>query len=59
MGELIWRKSSRSGATNGDCVEVARPGETRTAVRDSKNPPQGHVDVTGSAWQALLGTLRR
>lgn len=59
MGELTWRKSSRSGATNGDCVEVAWPGECHTAVRDSKSPPQGHVDVPGSAWRALLGTLRQ
>lgn len=59
MGELIWRKSSRSGATNGDCVEVAWPGRTHAAVRDSKNPPQGHVDVSESGWRALLGTLRR
>lgn len=59
MGELSWRKSSRSGATNGDCVEVARPGVVDAAVRDSKNRPQGHVEVSGPAWQALLGTLRR
>lgn len=32
-----WRKSSHSGGTGGDCVELAR---TRSAVlvRDSKNP---------------------
>jgi hypothetical protein len=29
-----WRKSSRSGGTNGNCVELAAVG----AVRDSKNP---------------------
>jgi hypothetical protein len=30
-----WRKSSRSGGTGGNCVELAH---TLNAVRDSKNP---------------------
>ena len=29
-----WRKSSRSGGTNGNCIELAH---TMDAVRDSKN----------------------
>jgi hypothetical protein len=33
-GRLRWRKSSRSGGTNGNCVELAH---TLTAMRDSKN----------------------
>ena len=31
---IIWRKSSRSGGNNGDCVELAYAG----LVRDSKSP---------------------
>jgi hypothetical protein len=34
-GRVRWRKSSRSGGTNGNCVELAH---TLGAVRDSKNP---------------------
>lgn len=34
-GRVRWRKSSRSGGTNGNCVELAH---TLDAVRDSKNP---------------------
>lgn len=58
MGERTWHKSSYSGATNGNCVEVARPGERRAAVRDSKSVPQGAVELTGLAWHALLGAVR-
>lgn len=41
-----WRKSSRSGGTNGNCVELAH---TFRAVRDSKN---GHV-LTADARQLV------
>lgn len=32
--KIIWRKSSRSGGNNGNCVELAHA----DLVRDSKNP---------------------
>ncbi len=34
---MKWRKSSRSNATGGSCVELADAGRA-VAVRDSKNP---------------------
>lgn len=33
----VWRKSSRSGSTGGQCVELARAIAV-TGVRNSKNP---------------------
>lgn len=36
--ELKWRKSSRSGANGGDCVELAVLDDGVVGVRDSKNP---------------------
>jgi Domain of unknown function (DUF397) len=42
-----WRRSSRSGGTNGNCVELAH---TLNAVRDSKNP-------NGPSLRADLGRL--
>jgi hypothetical protein len=45
-GRVRWRKSSRSGGTNGNCVELAH---RLSAVRDSKNPdgPVLNVDLSG------------
>lgn len=37
LSPVAWRKSSYSGGTGSNCVEVAL-GETATGVRDSKNP---------------------
>lgn len=44
--KIKWRKSSRSGGTGGNCIELASIG----AVRDSKNP-------SGPVLAADLGGL--
>jgi hypothetical protein len=53
---MRWRKSSRSGGTNGDCIELAH---TRGAMRDSKNPhgPTLTVDLSGILAAIKAGHL--
>lgn len=36
LSEAIWGKSSRSGSSGGECVEIAQ-GAQLAGVRDSKN----------------------
>lgn len=55
---LRWRKSTRSGNNGGTCVELAEHGRS-VAVRDSKNPGQGHVTVTRAQFRALAEQLKR
>lgn len=50
--ELAWRKSSHSG-NEGDCVELAHTGTTG-AIRDSKNPGGGHLEVPLTALIAMV-----
>ncbi|GAA3213656.1 DUF397 domain-containing protein [Actinocorallia longicatena] len=57
LSSADWRKSSHSGTSGGDCVEVAAV-EGVVAVRDSKNPGRGAVGVTRSAFGALVRGLR-
>lgn len=53
----VWRKSSRSQGTQGDCVEVAHaPGAV--GLRDSKNPHGDHLTLPATEWPALLAELR-
>lgn len=52
-----WRKSSRSSGNTGNCVEVARPG-AGAAIRDSKNPAAGCLDLTRPAWTSFLVTVK-
>ncbi|GAA3060807.1 DUF397 domain-containing protein [Streptomyces glomeratus] len=48
-----WRKSSYSGDTGGQCVEVADL-TPHIAVRDSKNPQAGAFAVTPEAFAAFV-----
>ncbi|MCX4731874.1 DUF397 domain-containing protein [Streptomyces sp. NPDC051658] len=54
---LQWRKSSHSGGSGTECVEVA---DLRSAVgvRDSKLPRGPHISVHHSAWARFVASLR-
>lgn len=53
-----WRKSSRSGNNQGECVEVATEVE-RTLVRDSKLGETSPVlGFSPGAWKRFLSTLK-
>jgi uncharacterized protein DUF397 len=49
-----WRKSSYSGSSGGDCVEVADL-TPHIAVRDSKNPGHGILTLSPEAFAAFVG----
>jgi hypothetical protein len=48
-----WRKSSYSGGTGGDCVELAWD-ERGLLTRDSKAPLSGMLSFTDEAASAFL-----
>ncbi|WP_405645419.1 DUF397 domain-containing protein [Streptomyces sp. NBC_00019] len=48
-----WRKSSYSGSSGGECVEVADL-RAHIAVRDSKNPGAGGFSVTPETFAAFV-----
>ncbi|MFD5481144.1 DUF397 domain-containing protein [Streptomyces hawaiiensis] len=52
-----WRKSSYSGNTGGDCVEVADLG-VRVAVRDSKDPEVGTLTLSPQAYAAFVAHVK-
>jgi hypothetical protein len=53
----MWRKSSRSGAQENACVEVAQL-SNGIGVRDSKNPDAGQLTVSVVDFARLLGRIR-
>lgn len=53
--ELHWRKSSYS-TDNGNCVEIAWPTPTKTAVRDSKHDGPTLTFSTPD-WRLFLSRL--
>ncbi|VVJ22774.1 Uncharacterised protein [Amycolatopsis camponoti] len=51
--EVAWLKSSYStSGNNSNCVEVASGAPV--AVRDSKAPDAGNLQVSAAAWSAFL-----
>jgi hypothetical protein len=56
MDDMTWRKSSRSGSTGGDCVEVAHLRDT-IGVRDSKDPAGPVLRFDRRAWRSFVDGL--
>jgi hypothetical protein len=54
MSNTPWRKSSYSGADNGQCLEVRDGISTAVPVRDSKNPAGPQLTIPADAWQVFV-----
>nr|MDT0661067.1 DUF397 domain-containing protein [Micromonospora sp. DSM 115978] len=54
VSEPRWRKSTRSGANAGNCVEVADNVPGRVLVRDSKDREGGTLAFGSVAWQTFV-----
>jgi hypothetical protein len=54
---MNWRKSSYSGQSGGNCVEVADD-DGRVLVRDTKDRQGPMLTVGSSAWQRFVERLR-
>jgi hypothetical protein len=55
----MWRKSSYSGASGGDCLEVTDIHPGIVPVRDSKNPDGPKLLFRAAAWSAFVTCLKR
>jgi hypothetical protein len=55
----MWRKSSHSGASGGDCLEVTDIHPGIVPVRDSKNPDGPKLLFRAAAWSAFVTGLKR
>jgi hypothetical protein len=53
---LSWRKSSYSGSSGGQCVEMAVSG--RVLVRDSKKPDGGRLGFSAQAWREFAARIK-
>ncbi|MGW7520848.1 DUF397 domain-containing protein [Streptomyces sp. NPDC054796] len=53
VGELSWFKSSYSGGSGGNCVEVAEA-ETTVYVRDTKDRGGPTLSIPGGQWNAFV-----
>jgi hypothetical protein len=58
LSGVAWQKSSYSGGSGGNCVEVARS-DTAHFVRDSKNPRVGALRLGSRAWATLITRIKQ
>ncbi|MFI7015373.1 DUF397 domain-containing protein [Streptomyces sp. NPDC050164] len=54
LARAQWRKSSYSGSSGGECIEVADLGAPGVAMRDSKHPEAGTLTVSPEAYAAFV-----
>ena len=55
---IEWRKSSRSGTQQGECVEVADLEAGLVGVRDSKDQHGAYLSVSTAAFGQLVRRLK-
>jgi uncharacterized protein DUF397 len=58
LSAIQWRKSSYSGASNGDCVEVADGVPGVAPVRDSKDPQGPALVFEAGAWNDFVSAVK-
>jgi len=58
LAGAAWRKSTRSGGSGGDCVEVADNLPGVVGVRDSKDQAGPALRFTPTVWSAFVDQVR-
>ncbi|MER6827933.1 DUF397 domain-containing protein [Streptosporangium sp. NPDC000563] len=58
LNEAVWRKSSRSGDSGGQCVEVATNLPRVVTVRDSKDRDGAKLLFTPTQWDTFVHRIK-
>lgn len=58
LSTATWRKSSYSGGTGDNCLEVTHDFPALVPVRDSKTPQGPKLVFRASAWSAFVKAVR-
>lgn len=57
---VMWHVSTYSASGGGSCVEAGPVvGDSRVAVRDTKDRSRGHFTVSYGAWTAFVRSVTR
>jgi hypothetical protein len=54
-----WRKATKSGSNQGNCLEVAPLSEGRVALRDTEAPHQPPYVVSAGVWDAFIDGAKK
>ncbi|MER5456057.1 DUF397 domain-containing protein [Micromonospora sp. NPDC002389] len=59
LSNARWRKSTRSGTSGGECIEVADNLTGVVAVRDSKDLTGPVLAFDPTAWRSFVASAKR
>ncbi|WP_329252159.1 DUF397 domain-containing protein [Streptomyces sp. NBC_01478] len=59
LDTATWHRSSYSGGSGGNCLEVADGHSALIPVRDSKNPHGPKLVFQAAAWSTFVEDLKR
>ncbi|MET9065607.1 DUF397 domain-containing protein [Streptosporangium sandarakinum] len=54
-----WRKATKSGSDQGNCLEVAPLSGGRVGLRDSEAPEKAPFVVSASVWDAFIDGAKK
>ncbi|MBK3570295.1 DUF397 domain-containing protein [Streptomyces sp. MBT62] len=58
LSSVTWHKSTYSGGSGDDCLEVAEGNPTVVPIRDSKNPLGPKLVFRAEAWATFVEDLK-
>jgi len=58
MDRQTWIKSSHSGGSGGNCVEIAILPDGGRVIRDSKNPSGPALRLSNREWQVFRVNIK-
>ncbi|MGW0588823.1 DUF397 domain-containing protein [Streptosporangium sp. NPDC002607] len=58
LSRAVWKKSSLSGGSGGNCVEVAGNLPGAVAIRDSKHPAGPALVFAPGEWHTFLTAVK-
>jgi hypothetical protein len=54
-----WRKASKSGSNQGNCLEVAPLSGRRVGLRDTEAPEKAPFVVSAGVWDAFVDGAKK
>ncbi|MEV0421523.1 DUF397 domain-containing protein [Streptosporangium canum] len=54
-----WRKATKSGSDQGNCLEVAPLSGGRVGLRDTEAPERAPFVVSASVWDAFIDGAKK
>ncbi|MEV8634031.1 DUF397 domain-containing protein [Streptosporangium sp. NPDC051023] len=59
LKNAVWRKATKSGSDQGNCLEVAPLSGGRVGIRDTEAPGRAPFVVSAGVWDAFVDGAKK